>query len=156
MAGLPSWICLILSQFSCINLLISWNLFFLEFLFFLCCVCNSLRIFCSTSLVVMNNFGLCLPCKVFISPIIVKDNFIWNNKFGWQLFSFEVQNISFHTFLALQFMLRGEAILLCLSFCIKWCFFLMLLMSFLYSLVLAFYYKVILIGFFSGHVYLGF
>jgi hypothetical protein len=52
------------------------------------------RILCNAGLVAMNYFHLCLSWKIFISPLILTDNFAAYNSFAGHFFSFS--GLEFH------------------------------------------------------------
>ena len=54
---------------------------------------------CKAGLVLMNSCSFCLSGKAFVSPSYLNDNFFRYSVLGWQVLSFKILSMSFHSLL---------------------------------------------------------
>ena len=82
--------------FSCLGLIL--QIFFPSFVFL--DYISPFNICCKAGLVVLNSLNFCLPEKLLIPPLILKDILVWYSNLGCSFFPFSTLNISFHFLLA--------------------------------------------------------
>ena len=98
---------------SCFNFLTSYSekelqcsdsvYYFTQSFVYFCLFFSSGRvpfsISCKAGLVLMNSCSFCLSRKAFVSPSYLNDNFFRYTPLGWQVLSFKILSMSFHSLL---------------------------------------------------------
>lgn len=84
----------------------------------------------------MNSFCFCLSIKLFISPLIVNDNFVRLSILGWKFFFFLSVLLIYHVtaFWPAKFLQKNLLIILCIMSCLSLAAFRILWLSLTFSI----------------------